>query len=374
MSDSFRIAMIEALEPRIAPAAVVTFTDVDGDIVTIKTSKGTSDLLDIICTRPPVIAGSPNSHLDSIDFLVSEQSIAEFAGTNIAITVKKKGGDGRVDVGSINGFASPTVGIDFGTITIQGSLGSIDAGDGNLATPSLRALTIDSLNNPNVESTIMGTSGTVTIRRDFTGRLAVNTLGKLSIGGDLKGTDGIAKSGFISAAEIKNVTIGGDVIGAVANDSGQLFADKSDSIMVKGDIVGGDGGFTTGALIVDAVQRATVRGSIIGGGGNGAGFLEMTCPNVTVGGDLRGGSGTFSGSMSLHGEDLVIKVGGDIEAGTGDSSGYLTANAAVKSLTILGNVDGKNSTNAQSGTVAVFQIAKLVFKGRMLGGGLIGTF
>jgi hypothetical protein len=41
---------IELLEPRIAPATLspngrtVTFTDFDGDIVTVKTSKGTFDL------------------------------------------------------------------------------------------------------------------------------------------------------------------------------------------------------------------------------------------------------------------------------------------------------------------------------------------
>jgi hypothetical protein len=34
-------SFIEPLETRIAPAAVLTFTDVDGDIVTITSSKGT---------------------------------------------------------------------------------------------------------------------------------------------------------------------------------------------------------------------------------------------------------------------------------------------------------------------------------------------
>ena len=32
---------VELLESRIAPAAIYHFTDVDGDLVTIKTSKGT---------------------------------------------------------------------------------------------------------------------------------------------------------------------------------------------------------------------------------------------------------------------------------------------------------------------------------------------
>ena len=42
-------SLIETLESRIAPAGVFTYIDVDGDIVTVKTSKGTNqDLADII--------------------------------------------------------------------------------------------------------------------------------------------------------------------------------------------------------------------------------------------------------------------------------------------------------------------------------------
>ena len=38
-----RFPQIEWLEARIAPAAVFTYADVDGDLVTVKTSKGTND-------------------------------------------------------------------------------------------------------------------------------------------------------------------------------------------------------------------------------------------------------------------------------------------------------------------------------------------
>src|SRR5262249_27596031 len=51
-------AVIEPLEARIAPAAVFTFTDVDGDLVTVKTSKGTNDQLAALITPHLVPAGS----------------------------------------------------------------------------------------------------------------------------------------------------------------------------------------------------------------------------------------------------------------------------------------------------------------------------
>src|SRR5436190_17500804 len=37
--------MIESLEPRIAPAAILTFTDIDGDRVIVKSSTGTAKML-----------------------------------------------------------------------------------------------------------------------------------------------------------------------------------------------------------------------------------------------------------------------------------------------------------------------------------------
>jgi hypothetical protein len=42
MNHNTSNSIVEALESRIVPAAVFTFTDVDGDAVTVKTSKGTN--------------------------------------------------------------------------------------------------------------------------------------------------------------------------------------------------------------------------------------------------------------------------------------------------------------------------------------------
>lgn len=42
MKNNASYSIIEGLETRIAPAAIFTFTDADGDLVTVETSKGTN--------------------------------------------------------------------------------------------------------------------------------------------------------------------------------------------------------------------------------------------------------------------------------------------------------------------------------------------
>ena len=93
---------IEPLEARIAPAAIFTYIDVDGDLVTIKTSKGTdTQLADIVV---PFLSseGVPNGQeLQQIDF---SMNAAVFKGTDLSVTaVRTNGaGDGRVNVGYID--------------------------------------------------------------------------------------------------------------------------------------------------------------------------------------------------------------------------------------------------------------------------------
>src|SRR5688572_8013361 len=89
---------IETLESRIAPAAVFTFTDVDGDSAKIVTSKGTAFELEAILRTMPSGQGLA---IQEIDF---SSNAAVFEGTNLFVTVTKKGetGNGRVNIGYID--------------------------------------------------------------------------------------------------------------------------------------------------------------------------------------------------------------------------------------------------------------------------------
>ena len=201
---------IEPLESRIAPAAVFKFTDVDGDAVTIATSKGVNADLAAIVT---VVDEGLGKELQRIDFSLSA---AVFAGTNLTVTAKRTaaGGDGLANVGFID--ASATDGgtaLDLGTITIRGDLGRIEAGDASTGTPAVKGLNVQSMGEFGVstqqagglrESNLNGALGSLkmvgNLRESF-----------LSVGGGLDG-------------KIGSLTIGGSLIGGSASDGGRIFS------------------------------------------------------------------------------------------------------------------------------------------------------
>src|SRR5690348_8570534 len=141
---------IEPLEPRIAPAAVVMVTDVDGDLVAVKTSKGTVDQLKaVLKTSGAGFTGT----IREIDFSTAPLvgGINPFAGTDLTITVVKQGqnGDKRVNVGYIDASSTDGAGNDgaaivLGNVKIGGDLGQIDVGGGGNGTV-LKSLTVQSL-------------------------------------------------------------------------------------------------------------------------------------------------------------------------------------------------------------------------------------
>src|SRR5262245_22668364 len=116
--------IIEILEPRIAPATLVnattvTYNDVDGDLVTVKVSKGALAESNFTFTTPFADNGP------QILRLLDLQNSASFSKAGIAITAKRTaaGGDGHVNVGFIDAS-----GTDLGAVKIPGDLGKIEAG------------------------------------------------------------------------------------------------------------------------------------------------------------------------------------------------------------------------------------------------------
>jgi hypothetical protein len=96
---------IEFLESRIAPASLITYTDIDGDKVKITSSKGTLTAANLTL-----------SNGDSGNLLALTLTNSQFAGADITFSVvKKTGGDGRANVGTLN-----SQGIDLNFVTIKG--------------------------------------------------------------------------------------------------------------------------------------------------------------------------------------------------------------------------------------------------------------
>ncbi|RYD67557.1 MAG: hypothetical protein EOP84_30455 [Verrucomicrobiaceae bacterium] len=118
---------IEPLEARIAPATLaiagdqrtVTWTDVDGDLVTLKITKGTLEEGNFVCED-----SGAGLVVKSLDITADE-----FAGASLTISAKRvvepdnAVGNGQVDVGYIN-----AAGHALKKVKVAGDLGRIDVG------------------------------------------------------------------------------------------------------------------------------------------------------------------------------------------------------------------------------------------------------
>lgn len=404
---------IEPLEPRIAPAGIMTLTDVDGDLITIKTSKGTSsDLaaMGVVVTSTPSGSVQNGVQIDSINL-----TNVLFDGTDISVTAKRgpTGGNGLVNVLRIN-----ATGNDLGTVTIGGDLQEIDAGKTG---GSIAGINVVSTSGTRV-SDILGSVVKLSVKTDFRGmemhiddpgatlgllsighsligespirtgflRVMNGTITKLTIGGDIVGGPTNDSSGAILAKNILNATVGGNILGGAGPNGAKITATASlGTLLVKGDVVGGTG-MNSGLIHGDAtLGSVTINGSLIGGSGQHSGTIEGTTgigkvkighdqrggssndtgdiqssgggiASVTVGGSVIGGTASFSSRILAQGGNIgPVKIGGDLVSISRDSAGNILTDSGVIFGVIGALGDGSKSN-----------IASVTIGGSVVGGGI----
>ncbi|MDB6171285.1 MAG: repeat protein [Chthoniobacteraceae bacterium] len=200
----------------IDPAArTATFTDIDGDLVTIKVSKGTLFPSDLHLSGPSSLGGATLEMLDL-------SGHADLKDANISITAKPGplGGDGFVNIGYFNAS-----GFDLGTVFIDGDLGRIDAGNmSNFSTqPAVKSLTVGSIGvaglntqdpgSPSLISHISRDLGALTVRTDIQDATLVigGGAGAVKVGGNLDGAHLYIMGGG-SPLALKSLGVGGSVL------------------------------------------------------------------------------------------------------------------------------------------------------------------
>jgi hypothetical protein len=372
-----------------------TWTDVDGDLVTLKVSKTTGTLDG---TNFKLLAKSTT---DARAQLLSLALGSLFSGADVSITAKRAGGgDGKVNVGFLN--ASFT---DLGNVTVGGDLGKIIVGDSDAAAP-FQNLTVGSMGvfgartqgtGGDLGSNILGPAGAVKIAGDvrearlvfqdggteapgrvasltiggsvfgggttFAGLIAAQgSFGPVKIGGDLVGGAGVA-SGYLESPAIASLTVGGSLLGGAGALSGTVLGGElafNGIFNVTGSIgavtIGGDqrggGGANSGALFAGTgIGKVAIKRDQIGGAAVNSGIIFTTNPganiaSVTIGGDARGGDVAFSGGIFAGGALGPVSVKGDI-VGTADhaytlrGSGPLTgaASVAIASVKVGGDFE-----------------------------------
>lgn len=408
----------EPLEVRIAPATLAfvnpttaTYTDVDGDLVTVKFSKGIlseANVASVLVTSP---IDPTHDQLQRIDLTVGGLA-KPAAGTTITVTVAQaEEGDSFAHVGYIN-----ATGLDLGAVTIRGDLGAIDAGDATTKTPGLKSLTVQSFGTlgmttgaPNLNSDIVGALGKLTVKGtmkdaklDVTGGAdgkvgpvnigvsliggstarsgsihSTGSMGAVKIGVDLSGGSGSESGALLSDGKMGAVTIGHDIFGGFVASGvagGQIYS-KGDlgKVFVGGSVIGGYGEFA-GAIRTDGkMADVKIVGDLRGG------ILQIATPprsgfigsggdmgKVTVGGNLVGTFLPFSANISAGGKLAALTIGGYMQGSSEEHSGTITSMGPIGSIKVGGHIQG--GTAPSSGSILTEGDIKTI----TVGGGLLG--
>lgn len=233
----------------------VTYTDFDGDKVTVKTSAGQFTRAMFTFSSPPgaVPAGQ---QIDLLDITVGDaNSDAAFAGANLTVSVKKgANGDGRANLDAIN-----ATGIDLGNVVIAGGLGRIDVGNGaDFEKPGLSKLDVYHFGGVGVpDSDVVGRIGSIVVdtafenaRINVTGGPAEG-IGSVAVAGDFSGV--LDLTGPLDKFKAANLLAGANIDADGTSTKKTSFTAKS---IANG--VGIDLATTLGKLSATQVGSATI--------------------------------------------------------------------------------------------------------------------
>ncbi len=256
-----------------------TFTDVDGDDVSVKTSRGqfTPEMFELIPTGN-FVGGSALQ-------TIKVSGASDFAGAKISITAKRGafGGNGAVNLEKFD-----ATGINLNKVTLDGALGFILAGSGANGTPAIKKLTAQSLGAFGISS--IPQNG-LALASELNG-----DLGKLIITSDIRDTS------FRVMGSANSISVRGSVI-----DS-QLHADFDfGSIKITGDLLG----TSAGSAVISAFgqKSAPTVGS------------DVAIKTLSVGGRIENarilaGYNQLGDAVNADGSIGAIKTGTDWIAST----------------------------------------------------------
>lgn len=394
---------IEPLEARIAPAGVFTFVDTDGDAVTVSSSRGTNaDLAAVI--QPFLSASGLGFQLQKVALNTAP---AIFKGTTLVISAAPAGGgNGFVDVGYVD-----ATGIDLNSVTIDGDLGRIDAGDSNVQTAALRSLSAVSLGvrglatqgaGGNLVSNVFGAVGSLVLSGDLrdakfqvlgsavdpdpsthSSTDAAAKIGALRIGGSVIGNTDAGTGQIIAKGRISTITVGGSIVGGEGAESGRIWTEGGfDRVVIEGSIIGGPtpGATQSGSLFGGGKSGTVlVKGKLDGGGCIESGLISngRGLDSVTILGGIEGGSGPRSGTIASAGRVGLVSITGGILGGSGEETGAIRSSVNLQTVKIVGDVRGGEGTRsgiiASAGTIGTVTIEGSIFGGDGEQSGAVGS-
>jgi hypothetical protein len=195
------------------------------------------------------------------------------------------------------------------------------------------------------------------------------------------------KKGHFAAAkaktEIGDVSIDGSLLGFVGQGlgvNGRIFStDNIGTIVVKGDVVGGNDPGSGVILADERIKHVTITGSLTGGAGDDSGVIHAggDLGTVQIGKDVRWRCRNQVGRDHERREIARVDVDGSLIGGAGDFSGQITtvkqtsedtialtlrlAKAALRQGQSSGKVPATGNSDADIGPVSI--------RGDIVGGG-----
>lgn len=342
----------ESLEPRLAPAGIVVFNDVDGDLVTVRSSEGTTEMLEAAVTRVPTgIPGRSQLTRVALDH-------PGFAGTRLKISAEANaaGGDGEVHVGEIVSAH------DLGRVIVGGDLASIRVGDGDPLTPGLTELMTSSIGrfgtatgSSTTTSFVAGSLSSMRVEGDLAGArfMVGGGIGSAWIGGSLVGGEGDFSGTIRSDGAIGSITVDGSVIGGRGEHSGHVGGQRIGSIAVGRDLVGGGGHASGSVSAVGRIGSVGVESIVAGEGPLSGSVTGRLLGDITVRRDIRGTAQqpvwiTGVGSRAPTGARAIdsLSVGGAMSRamvlGGWRGTVPLNGNARIGAVTVEGTMRASN--------------------------------
>lgn len=375
----FYVSALEILEPRIAPATLtgqaLTYTDLDGDHVTVTISKGALLPTDFTFNTGGVTGdNSTPQQLQLINLALA----TGVDGADITVKVQKAPtGDGLAAVGRI------TAGLhSLGNIKIAGDLADLDCGP-LAGTVAVGAVSVHSIGQfgattepagSDEEWSIVGAMGSLTVARDVRDAwihvTGGGSLGPVTIGGSLLGGS-LAHSGSITTAgSIGPVKIGKDMRASGGDETGKID--------VSGDMVS----LTVGGSIRGALNHSNTMTDGDSVTHSGQVFVKGGLGKIMVAGSMTAGSLT-SGAIFVHGNitgpvtigaiSSELNSGGNIGAIKllHASDAQINAAGNLTSVTANGPFKGTIQTSA-GGNIGAVKIAG-DFSGQLISAGSLGA-
>jgi hypothetical protein len=304
---------------------VATFTDVDGDRVTISTDDGELDPRSILLSQPNALGGH---QLQLLDLQLAR---ANSSGSKIVISSEQgPQGDGRVNVAAIHAYLT-----GISELTVDGDLGELYAS-------RLDRLIVGSLgreihtNSPAAKSFVdIESVSRMHVESDVFSHVRISYADEIIVEGSMIG--GKARdAGYLEVGSARSIDIGGDVRGGKGLRSGSIIAADQGgphgastlgTVVIGGSLIGGKGA-NSGAVIArnGAIAEITIEGSILAAAHAGSDFAGSIIAGASI------------GELNVHGSILGTKTHPVWIAAAGVKNPRAALGVAIDSVTIDGDV------------------------------------